>query len=54
MIKIIEGNLLDSKENIIGHQVNALGAMNSGVAEFIRQKYPEVFQPYELLCSQYT
>ena len=51
MIKIIDGDLLSSNAGIIAHQVNCSNAMNSGVAKQIRQKYPEVFEAYQLLCS---
>jgi O-acetyl-ADP-ribose deacetylase (regulator of RNase III) len=46
MVKIINGNLLDATEDIICHQVNCRGAMNSGVAKAIREKWPEVFEAY--------
>lgn len=51
MINIIEGNLLDATEDIIGHQVNCKGAMNSGVAKCIREKYPEVYKEYKNICK---
>ncbi len=51
MIKIVEGNLLDAKENIIGHQVNCQGVMGSGVAKQIRAKYPVVFRRYVDHCN---
>lgn len=41
-----EGNILDSNADIICHQVNCRGAMNSGVAKAIRQKWPQVFDQY--------
>lgn len=43
---IVDGNLLDSGEQIICHQVNCQGKMNSGVAKAIRQAYPHVYQSY--------
>lgn len=46
MITVKEGNILDSKADYICHQVNCRGAMNSGVAKAIRQKYPKVFEEY--------
>ena len=46
MIKYIHGSLLDSDCNYICHQVNCQGKMNSGVAKFIREKWPEVFAWY--------
>lgn len=50
-IKIIEGNLFDSKAKIIAHQVNCQGKMNSGVAKEVRQRYPHVYRDYALLCE---
>lgn len=47
MIKIVEGNLLNATEDIIGHQVNCKGVMGSGVALQIRNKYPEAYQQYQ-------
>lgn len=46
MIKIVQGDLLEATENILGHQVNCQGAMNSGVAKVIREAYPIVFKEY--------
>jgi O-acetyl-ADP-ribose deacetylase (regulator of RNase III) len=46
LIEIIEGNLLEAKENIIGHQVNCQAVMGSGVALQIRRKHPEVYEEY--------
>lgn len=50
-IKIIEGDLLDSKTDLIVHQVNCRGKMNSGVAKAIREKWPIVFEKYKQLCD---
>lgn len=46
-IIIVEGNLLDTNANIICHQVNNCGAMNSGVAKQIREKWPSVYNVYK-------
>lgn len=51
MIKIVEGNILNAPENIIGHQVNCQGVMGAGLAKQIRSKYPEVFNNYSELVS---
>lgn len=40
MIKIIEGNLLDSKEQYIAHQCNCISNGAGGVAKAIFDKYP--------------
>ena len=52
MIHEIKGNLLDSKENFICHQVNCQGAMNSGVAKQIREKWPIVYCDYQRLFPE--
>ena len=49
-IKFIEGNLLDSKTDVICHQVNCKGKFNSGVAKCIREKYHKVFDQYHKDC----
>lgn len=46
MIKIINGNLLNSSQKVIVHQVNCRKVMGSGVALQIRNKYPEVYNSY--------
>lgn len=46
MIKIIDGDLLESGANVILHQVNCKAKMNSGIAKQIREKYPEVYEQY--------
>lgn len=50
-IKIIEGDLLDAKTDLILHQCNMKSKMNSGVAKAIREKWPIVFDEYCKLCS---
>lgn len=46
MIKIVNGNLLDAKEDIIGHQTNASGGFGSGIAGQIKVKYPVVYRDF--------
>lgn len=46
MIKIMNGDVTDAVENIIGHQVNCRGAMGSGVAKQIREKFPIAYESY--------
>lgn len=53
MIKFVKGNLLDATEDVIMHQVNCQGVMNSGVAKQIREKWPEVFEEYRSFCRKY-
>lgn len=46
MIKIIDGNLFNTKANIICHQCNTQGVMGSGVAAEVKRRYPHVFNSY--------
>ena len=46
MIKIIDGNIFDSKANFIVHQVNCQSVMGSGVALQVAEKYPHVEKEY--------
>ena len=46
-VHYVNGNLLDSKCQVICHQVNCKGVMNSGVAKAIRIKWPEVYYEYK-------
>lgn len=48
-IQIIEGDLLETTADLILHQVNCQGKMNSGVAKAIREKWPIVFEEYKKL-----
>lgn len=50
-IKIIDGDLLDTKAHYICHQVNCQGKMGSGVAKQIREKFPKVYKQYKLKCD---
>ncbi|MBX4152387.1 macro domain-containing protein [Paenibacillus lautus] len=54
MIKIIEENLLDASEDIIGHQVNCQGVMGSGVAKLLRDKYSNLYPSYKQFCSNHN
>jgi O-acetyl-ADP-ribose deacetylase (regulator of RNase III) len=53
MIKIVNGDLLQSTENIIGHQVNCQGKMASGVAKSIRERYPDAYNEYKIMTEPY-
>ena len=46
MVTFHNGNILDSGADVICHQVNCQGAMNSGVAKAIREKWPIVYKSY--------
>lgn len=46
MIKIVQGDILNATENIICQQVNCMGAMGSGLAKQIKNKYSQVYEEY--------
>lgn len=48
-----DGNLLKAKENIIGHQVNCQGVMQSGLALQIADRYLKVTTEHTELCNYY-
>ena len=43
---LIEGDLLNADADFICHQVNCQGKMRSGVAKFVRERYPQVYEQY--------
>jgi len=52
MIKIVEGDILEAKEDIIAHQTNCMGVMGSGLAKQIKKKYPKVYENYCHICQE--
>lgn len=46
MNQVIERDILDITEGVIGHQVNCMGVMGGGLALQIKQRYPQVFHTY--------
>ncbi|UUV47075.1 macro domain-containing protein [Bacillus phage vB_BanS-Thrax5] len=52
MIKIIDGDLLQAKEDIIAHQVNCMGVMGSGVALQIKKQHPKAYEVYKELVNE--
>lgn len=55
MIKIVDGNIFDSKANFIVHQTNCEGVMGSGVARQVAERYPNVekeYRKYLRYCSK--
>lgn len=40
------GNILDTDDRIIAHQVNCMGRMGSGVAKALNDEFPELFEDY--------
>lgn len=53
MIKLIEGDLLDAKEDIIAHQSNTRGVWGAGLARELRAEYPDAYKWYKRVCEEY-
>lgn len=47
-----KGDFLTTEGQMIIHQVNCQGAMKSGAAKFVREKYPIVYHEYIQLWSE--
>ena len=54
MVKIVNGNLLESEADIIAHQVNCSGVFNSGVAKSICEHDYGVYRDYLEFCKERT
>lgn len=52
MIEIIEKDITTVTKGIICHQVNCMGAMKSGVALALRNKF-NIYSDYKKYCEQY-
>ena len=48
---VIKGDLLESPVQIIAQQVNCKGVMGAGIAKQIRNKYPNIYEPYKHTCE---
>lgn len=51
--KHVYGNIFDSDADAILHQVNCQGAMGSGIAKQVKDRYPVVYQHYKTLCDEH-
>lgn len=49
-MRVVDGDLLDVTEGLIGHQVNCRGVMGAGVARVIAKRYPDVEAVYRAHC----
>lgn len=50
-MRFVKGNLLEATEPVIMHGCNAQGVMGSGVAKYVREKWPEAYEDYKEFCS---
>lgn len=54
MINIVNGNILNCKEDIIIHQVNTQGLMGGGLARQLADKYITLEDLYSKYCKKYN
>lgn len=54
MIKIVNGDLLQSNLPLIAHQTNCLGVMGAGIAKAIKNKWNIVYTQYVDKCRHYN
>ncbi|MEK8127289.1 Appr-1-p processing protein [Paenibacillus filicis] len=53
-VRVIQGNLLEAAEDLIGHQVNCQSVMGSGVARSLKEQYPTLFNAFLEFCQGKT
>jgi O-acetyl-ADP-ribose deacetylase (regulator of RNase III)/uncharacterized protein YwgA len=52
MIKVLIGNLLESKAQTLVNTVNCVGVMGKGVALEFKKRFPEMFEDYVARCKR--
>lgn len=52
MVKVIIGNLFESKAQTLVNTVNCVGIMGKGVALEFKKRFPEMFKDYEARCRR--
>ena len=50
MIKILLGDIFESKMNTLVNTVNCVGVMGKGIAQIYKKKYPKMFEEYKAQC----
>ncbi len=51
-MKVLLGNIFDSKCTTLVNTVNCVGVMGKGIALEFKNKYPDMFREYKELCNQ--
>ena len=51
MIKILIGDLFESKMDVLVNTVNCVGVMGKGIAKIFKKKYINLFEDYKILCE---
>lgn len=50
MIAFVEGDLLQSRADMLVNAVNCVGVMGAGIALKFRRRYPDMFRDYQRVC----
>lgn len=51
-VKVLIGDLFESKAEVLVNTVNCVGNMGKGIAQEFKKRYPEMFKEYNDLCNQ--
>lgn len=51
MIRVLIGDILQSKAHAIVNTVNCIGFMGKGIAAEFKKKFPEMFNDYKKRCD---
>ena len=52
MIRVLSGNLFESKAQTLVNTVNCVGVMGKGVALGFKERFPEMFADYQRRCER--
>ena len=52
MIKVLIGNILESKAQTLVNTVNCVGVMGKGIALDFKQRFPDMFKDYVERCTR--
>lgn len=51
MIKVLIGNIFESKKAVLVNTVNCVGVMGKGIAKLFKERYPEMYADYKNRCD---
>ena len=51
MVKVVVGDILNSKAQTLVNTVNTVGVMGKGVALAFRERFPDMFEDYRKRCE---
>ena len=54
MIKVLIGDIFESKGQTLVNTVNIVGVMGKGIALGFRKRFPEMYEDYVRRCARHT